>query len=108
MKNLKSVHECGLVQLRKYIIGFKLHVMSTDDVASPDAKLVFVVDIWRPNTRTNFTGRPSTHMHRCVYDQATKALMFKGKAVGAPNLDEVIKLIEEKLTIFFRRNTPCI
>lgn len=108
MKNLKSVHECGLVQLRKYIVGFKLHIMSTDDVASPDAKLVFVVDIWRPNTKTNFMGKPSTHMHKCVYDQPTKTLMCKGKTVDAPNIDEVIKLIEQKLTIFFRRTTQSI
>lgn len=79
--------------------------MSTDDVASPTAKLVFVIDVWMPNKKSNFMGKPSTHMHRCVYDQSTKTIMFKGKPLDAANLDEVVKLIEEKLTIFFRRTT---
>ena len=108
MKKLKSVHECGLVQLRRYIVGFKLHIMSTDDVASPGAKLVFVVDVWRPNTKTNFSGKPSTHMHRCVYDQPTKTIMCKGKAVVAPNVSDVITLIEEQLTVFFRNTQQSI
>ena len=104
MKDLKSVHECGLVQLRKFIVAFKLHIMSTDDVASPNAKLVFMIDVWMPNKKAAFLGKPSMHKHKCVYDATTKNLLFKGKPINATNRAEVIELIEEKLAIFFRRN----
>lgn len=105
MKDLKSVHECGLIQLRKYIVAFKLRIMSTDDVASPKAKLIFVVDVWMPNKKTNFMGKPSLHAHKCVYDTTLKTLTFKGKPLNAVNREETVRLIEEKLAIFFRRNT---
>ena len=100
---METVHEFGLVQLRRYIVAYKLHILATREVGDPKAKLTFAVDVYMPNKKTAFEqGKPSCHLQRCEYNPQTRTLTRKGRRMDAANVDVVVSLIEEKIKIFFR------
>ena len=102
---MEKLHEFGLVQLRRYIVAFKLHILATREVGDPKAKLVFSVDVYMPNKKSAMVGKPSTHIQRCEFNPTTKILNRKGRPLDAANVDVVANLIEEKIKVYFRYHT---